>query len=760
MKKRKQFIAQVLSIALSCSIVNSYTPLPSVMASTTEENIQNTEDAEKVYGYGTMTMTYQEFYAGDVNNAGDIDAVSSATTTKNTLFSNADTTEPTESGYQIKGVKNVPVRVMESASEELKTRVSFNEKETELPTQYKLIDRNGIGAFIYNIKDTVSDASFELNTNSRWGDYEISIIEKSTTYLRNTRSEIKDEETKEEFEIGSKLQGVILETAKGYTVAALHLQNIWIQPYKLAFSLEGNVNSNEFKKLEGETIRKVTYIIEDAAYVYDFGEQGIYIKPVYQGEISGKFNSEGSTFLFDQEITNLENATIAISYQEGRKKVELLKPTAISGKEYTLETLVPKETFATVIISSDNYADIIVNYPMMSWQKEKLEDNIEEAASILSKLELEDTILKAHKMEAEALLTKETATAIEANELMNELTNLLNSAADKLEKEIQVKLFKAIEDAEKLVKTDYTQTSWEVFEKALTVAKSQVAESSTWKEKEDVLTNLAQSMKELIKATIDNNNNNNNSNNNTNNNNNNSSNNNGSNSNTTNNGSSSNITNNGSNSSSNNATSGNNTTNTEKDSETEDKKDNNTSINTNPNQNQQNMNNQNNQQNNADTNTKIDTTDTVTLKKGDSKTINKVVYKVTNASKNGKGTVEVVAPKNNKVTKVVIPATVKINGVILKVTSIKKNAFKDNTKLISVKIGKNITNIGKNAFANAVNCKKITIVSTKLKKVEKNAFKNISKSAKIIVPSSKIKKYQKLLKGKGQSADVKIQENK
>ena len=147
MKKRKQFIAQVLSIALSCSIVNSYTPLPSVMASTTEENIQNTEDAEKVYGYGTMTMTYQEFYAGDVNNAGDIDAVSSATTTKNTLFSNADTTEPTESGYQIKGVKNVPVRVMESASEELKTRVSFNEKETELPTQYKLIDRNGIGAF-------------------------------------------------------------------------------------------------------------------------------------------------------------------------------------------------------------------------------------------------------------------------------------------------------------------------------------------------------------------------------------------------------------------------------------------------------------------------------------------------------------------------------------------------------------------------------------------------------------------------------------
>ncbi len=121
---------------------------------------------------------------------------------------------------------------------------------------------------------------------------------------------------------------------------------------------------------------------------------------------------------------------------------------------------------------------------------------------------------------------------------------------------------------------------------------------------------------------------------------------------------------------------------------------------------------------------------------------------------------EVVAPKNNKVTKVVIPATVKINGVTLKVTSIKKNAFKDNTKLISVKIGKNITNIGKNAFANAVNCKKITIVSTKLKKVEKNAFKNISKSAKIIVPSSKIKKYQKLLKGKGQSADVKIQENK
>ena len=54
-----------------------------------------------------------------------------------------------------------------------------------------------------------------------------------------------------------------------------------------------------------------------ATYVYDLGE-GVYIKPAYQNKVSGSFNAAGTTFILDQEVTGLTNATISISYQVNR----------------------------------------------------------------------------------------------------------------------------------------------------------------------------------------------------------------------------------------------------------------------------------------------------------------------------------------------------------------------------------------------------------------------------------------------------------
>ena len=51
--------------------------------------------------------------------------------------------------------------------------------------------------------------------------------------------------------------------------------------------------------------------------------------------------------------------------------------------------------------------------------------------------------------------------------------------------------------------------------------------------------------------------------------------------------------------------------------------------------------------------------------------------------------------------KITIAATVKIDGVTFKVTSIKKNAAKKNKNMTSVVIGKNVTSIGANSFANS-----------------------------------------------------------
>ena len=137
-------------------------------------------------------------------------------------------------------------------------------------------------------------------------------------------------------------------------------------------------------------------------------------------------------------------------------------------------------------------------------------------------------------------------------------------------------------------------------------------------------------------------------------------------------------------------------------------------------------------------------------------TTTKASYKVTKAGKSG-GAVAYVGTTNKKATSVTIPATVKIDGITYKVTSIGNGVFQKNTKLKSITIEKNVTSIGKKAFYGCKNLKTINIKSTNLKTVGANAFKGIHAKAKIKVPKKKLKSYKKLLKGKGQGKKVKIQ---
>ena len=111
---------------------------------------------------------------------------------------------------------------------------------------------------------------------------------------------------------------------------------------------------------------------------------------------------------------------------------------------------------------------------------------------------------------------------------------------------------------------------------------------------------------------------------------------------------------------------------------------------------------------------------------------------------------------NKKAKNITIPATITVKGITYKVTAIADNAFKNNKKVTKVTVGKNITQIGKNAFYGCKNLKNIVVKSTKLKKVGKNTFKGIHAKAKIQVPSKKLSDYKKLLKDKGQGKKVKI----
>lgn len=143
-----------------------------------------------------------------------------------------------------------------------------------------------------------------------------------------------------------------------------------------------------------------------------------------------------------------------------------------------------------------------------------------------------------------------------------------------------------------------------------------------------------------------------------------------------------------------------------------------------------------------------------TPKTNNTVTVSSSTYKVTN-TKASNSTVEYSGTKKAKKS-IIIPATIKVDGKKYKVTSVAKNAFKNNKKLKKITIGNNIKKINANAFKGCKKLKTITIKSKKLKSIGKNAFKGINPKAKIKVPESKLKKYKKLFKNKGLKSTVKI----
>ena len=120
--------------------------------------------------------------------------------------------------------------------------------------------------------------------------------------------------------------------------------------------------------------------------------------------------------------------------------------------------------------------------------------------------------------------------------------------------------------------------------------------------------------------------------------------------------------------------------------------------------------------------------------------------------------VEYKAPKNKKQKKTAVPYSIKINGVTYKVTSIAKSAFKNNKKLKTVTIGKNVSKIGANVFSGCKKLKTITVKSTKLKAktLSKSTFKGITKATTVKVPKKKLSAYKKLFKSRGLSSKVKV----
>ena len=174
------------------------------------------------------------------------------------------------------------------------------------------------------------------------------------------------------------------------------------------------------------------------------------------------------------------------------------------------------------------------------------------------------------------------------------------------------------------------------------------------------------------------------------------------------------------------------------------------------------------------------------------------VYKVLK----GGLSVEFTKPITKKAS-VKIPDTIKVSGVTCKVTGISANAFKSNSSLKTISIGKNVTTIGNNAFYGCKKLNKITggnsiakigekafancgslssvTIAGSVRSIGKQAFYNCKKLKSIVVntvaltdknigakafsgiyakptvkvPAKQLKAYQKLLRSKGMSSKAK-----
>lgn len=389
--------------------------------------------------YGTATLTYAEYYAGDVSTTEHygVDGVSSATVSKYSTLKNtySNYTADKTDGYNILGVLNVNVAVAaEDYAAYLKLNPTFKVSAVT-PAQYKAVSlENGkavYSATVMNVADTVSDASYVLKTGSTWGDYEIDVYETSTGYIRNTRSD-------EGFAINSYVQGTILETESGLKVGLEFLQSMWVQPWEVSFNVTEESNQNahivgwdnlpELAKLVGEKVTKITYLMPDETYVYEF--DGIYIKPAYAGEntAAATLTAGSAEVALSGVPADLEDVTVTVIYGTGRKKVTVTNAAAIVDGKVVMDSVYDPEQTYTVTISSSNYADLVAAVPVNAAQLEQLTALAEQAKTLIANgTAANDSGLIEHSEEAQELLANVGAfTSAQAAELISELTGHLS----------------------------------------------------------------------------------------------------------------------------------------------------------------------------------------------------------------------------------------------------------------------------------------------------------------------------------------------
>ncbi|WP_295093262.1 NPXTG-anchored protein [Ruminococcus sp.] len=238
-------------------------------------------DGEKVYG--TMNIPYADFYKAEIEDAYEVDAVSSATTKgKWGMNGQGEIVEGTYNNGNgtILGV-NFPVEVSADDADALKEKYGFTVLDSK-PAAYKEVSLSGDSLSVSKLVDTngeqTVDGSATVSTNSYYGDYQIKV----TGYPENT-----------------VLYGVIVNTKEGDRYAMRHLENIWRNgSYAWSAGIKtveyhGNhVSFEDYESSKGKTVTSVTFITLDGYTTVNVGEQYLPIR--FAGEVKADDASAGT----------------------------------------------------------------------------------------------------------------------------------------------------------------------------------------------------------------------------------------------------------------------------------------------------------------------------------------------------------------------------------------------------------------------------------------------------------------------------------
>ncbi|MCC8075108.1 MAG: FMN-binding protein, partial [Clostridiales bacterium] len=302
-----------------------------------------------LYNYYYMNVPYSVFYS-ELNDDGDVDVVTSATTSKAANCKNVYMTVDSDAGTTtIYGVV-LPVKVSGSAYSTVKDLVTDSAADyyvgdalESAPTVYLELSYNSRTGYSFSSIQSTAEATTAtvdatLSTASVWGDYELDL---DSDYGVAT----------------TEVYGAYVTTDDGAQYAMKQSENLWT-PSKYYEAAWDTIDSEYYSSMEGKTITGVTFVTTSGLVEYTLSE-ALYVTPHMSTTPAAEFTS-GTTVAITGVAEDAENVTVTVkaSGKNGASLTEEAK-SVVDGV-VALDYAATDGTTYRVTISSDNYASNIV----------------------------------------------------------------------------------------------------------------------------------------------------------------------------------------------------------------------------------------------------------------------------------------------------------------------------------------------------------------------------------------------------------------